>query len=353
MNLGENIYKLRTQHNLSQGDLAEQLEVSRQSVSKWENNSAVPELDKLMKLAQIFGITIDELVTGTEAKAATPLSTQPPTQQQSTAKEQKSYSPGTMLLGFPMLLIGIVLFVAINTFGPPLFACLIGFPFMFAGIFMMALGLGAYYTEDKAASGKAISQSQKTVGIVLSVAGVAVFLVIALFAGLLMGLLYAAPLYVPGLICLLAKKHAGLKCAWAEFFLVVTYFSFATGTSWNSFWTYLKLLLFSDVAAADRYHPVALYLSLAMWLVYAILIIWTVCSYRYEVRPLRKRDIIWVIVGAVLYFGLPVALIQLHELVPIRLLSLLNIAVSWLKTALLTVLLVHLWPTARNWVEHH
>ena len=36
MNLGENIYRLRTEKNMSQGDLADALEVSRQSVSKWE-----------------------------------------------------------------------------------------------------------------------------------------------------------------------------------------------------------------------------------------------------------------------------------------------------------------------------
>ena len=47
MNLGENIYRLRAEKNMSQGDLADALEVSRQSVSKWENNSATPELDKL------------------------------------------------------------------------------------------------------------------------------------------------------------------------------------------------------------------------------------------------------------------------------------------------------------------
>ena len=50
MNLGERIYRLRTERNMSQGDLAEALEVSRQSVSKWENNSAVPELDKLVRM---------------------------------------------------------------------------------------------------------------------------------------------------------------------------------------------------------------------------------------------------------------------------------------------------------------
>lgn len=64
MNLGENIYKYRTQRNLSQGDLADALDVSRQSVSKWENNNAVPDLDRLVKMAGLFEITLDELVTG-------------------------------------------------------------------------------------------------------------------------------------------------------------------------------------------------------------------------------------------------------------------------------------------------
>ena len=63
MNLGEKIYTLRTQKNLSQGDLAEILDVSRQSISKWETNSSVPELDKLTKLCDIFGITMDDLTS--------------------------------------------------------------------------------------------------------------------------------------------------------------------------------------------------------------------------------------------------------------------------------------------------
>lgn len=62
MSLGENIYRLRTGKKLSQGDLADALDVSRQSVSKWENNSAVPELEKLVKMAKLFGISLDDLV---------------------------------------------------------------------------------------------------------------------------------------------------------------------------------------------------------------------------------------------------------------------------------------------------
>ena len=65
MNLGEKIYQLRIEKNLSQGDLADRLDVSRQSVSKWENNTAVPDLDKLIKICDIFEISLDE-ITGRE-----------------------------------------------------------------------------------------------------------------------------------------------------------------------------------------------------------------------------------------------------------------------------------------------
>ena len=61
MSLGTNISRLRAEKRLSQGDLAEVLEVSRQSVSKWETDSSVPDLDKLIKLSQLFGV-----VTGAE-----------------------------------------------------------------------------------------------------------------------------------------------------------------------------------------------------------------------------------------------------------------------------------------------
>ena len=79
MNLGENIYKLRTEKNMSQGDLADALEVSRQSVSKWENNSAVPEVEKLIRLAQIFNVSIDELITGQAAEHFSRKATPAPT----------------------------------------------------------------------------------------------------------------------------------------------------------------------------------------------------------------------------------------------------------------------------------
>lgn len=68
MNLGENIHSYRVSSNMSQTDLANALEVSRQSVSKWENNSAQPELDKLCKMSNLFDVTLDELVYGRDAR---------------------------------------------------------------------------------------------------------------------------------------------------------------------------------------------------------------------------------------------------------------------------------------------
>ena len=62
MKLYEKIYTLRTAKNLSQGDLAEMLDVSRQSVSKWETGASIPDLDKLIKMSNLFGVSLDALV---------------------------------------------------------------------------------------------------------------------------------------------------------------------------------------------------------------------------------------------------------------------------------------------------
>ena len=62
MPLSEKILHLRTQRGMSQEELAAALSVSRQSVSKWETGQSVPDLDKLIRLADLFGVTVDELV---------------------------------------------------------------------------------------------------------------------------------------------------------------------------------------------------------------------------------------------------------------------------------------------------
>ena len=67
MELHERIYQLRKEKNMTQQELADQLGVSRQAVSRWEMGTAKPELDSLASLSRIFGITVDELLTGEQA----------------------------------------------------------------------------------------------------------------------------------------------------------------------------------------------------------------------------------------------------------------------------------------------
>lgn len=61
MTLGSKISKLRNDANMSQGDLAEKINVSRQSVSKWETGASVPDLDKLIMLSELFSVSLDDL----------------------------------------------------------------------------------------------------------------------------------------------------------------------------------------------------------------------------------------------------------------------------------------------------
>ena len=66
MTMGEKMQKLRKQKNWSQETLAEKLGVSRQAVSLWERGESMPEIDKLIPLARLFGVTADYLLDDTQ-----------------------------------------------------------------------------------------------------------------------------------------------------------------------------------------------------------------------------------------------------------------------------------------------
>ena len=64
MTIGERLYNLRKEKNMSQEDLANVLDVSRQTVSKWETGESTPDFNKICSLCEYFGITSDELLSG-------------------------------------------------------------------------------------------------------------------------------------------------------------------------------------------------------------------------------------------------------------------------------------------------
>ena len=62
MTFNEKLLSLRRKSGFSQEELAEKIDVSRQSISKWEMNQAVPQIDKVLMLCKLFNISADALL---------------------------------------------------------------------------------------------------------------------------------------------------------------------------------------------------------------------------------------------------------------------------------------------------
>ena len=101
MALSEKLYELRKKSGLSQEQLAEQLGVSRQAVSKWESDKAVPESDTLISISQYFNVTLDYLMKE-NGFVSEPITEKEETQTNVKRKREKR------IIGFFACLIGIV-----------------------------------------------------------------------------------------------------------------------------------------------------------------------------------------------------------------------------------------------------
>lgn len=125
MNLGQQIYELRTKKGLSQGELAEALDVSRQSISKWETGSSVPELDKLIKLSQLFGVTLDELVLD-----KTPEETPPPPEPKVIYVERQAPQSPKKTAGVVLLCFAALIWLMVSLLGDVLTGLVLALPFL-------------------------------------------------------------------------------------------------------------------------------------------------------------------------------------------------------------------------------
>lgn len=67
MNIGEKLLDLRKSKQLSQEEVADKLNVTRQTISKWETNQSTPDFDKIAPLCELYEISADELLTGKKA----------------------------------------------------------------------------------------------------------------------------------------------------------------------------------------------------------------------------------------------------------------------------------------------
>ena len=229
MTLGQNIARLRAQKSLSQGDLADALEVSRQSVSKWETDASIPELDKLLRLAELFGVTLDELVKGESAR---------PEAARGEASDKGSAEAASIE------------------------------------------GMGAYTAVVHPPR-----ETRKVVGTILLCFGALIGILITLFAGTLVGFLLALPLFACGLICLAVKHRTGLWCAWALYLLAELYLRYATGLTWTTIFLTLRW------TAEMNYIRLAIAWGQALCLL--ALLLGTLRSYRTLLLHGGRRQLAW------------------------------------------------------------
>lgn len=69
MSISERLHELRKQAGYSQEQVAEMLEISRQAVSKWESGQGKPEIDNIVKLTEIYNVSADYILLGTERES--------------------------------------------------------------------------------------------------------------------------------------------------------------------------------------------------------------------------------------------------------------------------------------------
>ena len=75
MDFNNRLYQLRKQKGLSQEELANRLNVSRQTVSKWEVGDSTPDMEKLIAISDLFDVSLDKLVMGREEEPQAPTTT--------------------------------------------------------------------------------------------------------------------------------------------------------------------------------------------------------------------------------------------------------------------------------------
>ncbi len=188
MTTGENIQFLRKRDGYTQESFAEQMGVSRQTISKWESDACFPEMDKLLLMCDMFRCKLDDLVRG-DVQAEAAKDTAGYDVHMNTFAKRITAGVVLVLLGVCVMLAGFGLHL------PEALATVLFFPFLIAAIAFFITGgmehdhfvkkhpeIQPFYTEEeqesfrkKFAPAIAIGISLILVGVVVMIGGTAVF----------------------------------------------------------------------------------------------------------------------------------------------------------------------------------
>ncbi|MBE6563885.1 MAG: helix-turn-helix transcriptional regulator [Ruminococcaceae bacterium] len=137
--LGQRIYQYRKEKNLSQEQLADLLDVSRQSISKWETDASVPELEKLLRMSDIFAVSLDELIRGNEKPGAHEQGKTTPCVPREAVPSQAASFSVQKIIGIILLCTGGLIFAILTALGGLFGGLLFSSPFLVCGILCLAL----------------------------------------------------------------------------------------------------------------------------------------------------------------------------------------------------------------------
>ena len=221
------------------------LDVSRQSVSKWENNSAIPDLDKIVKLGAIFEVSLDELVNGEvhnapEADAAVNSVTDVHEKENADATAVTRKQAPRVVAG--LILIGMAVLIC---------------------VLLLAIGGGRAALE------------------------------------------LAFPFLLCGIICLIFKKNTVLWCMWGLFFCVESYLRDATGVSRG----YAQLPIIGIKISGLGLNPISIVVAWILWILLAVLIGFTVFLLSKKPfadgrKVSRTITVSWIVYAATVVFGI-------------------------------------------------
>lgn len=142
MTIAERIQNLRKARGISQEDLAEQIGVSRQAVSKWESEQSLPDIDKIIAVSEFFGVSTDYLLKGVENVTKQEIKAEDTVELKTEqSKKQPEADAGIFtIIGTALNFIGLIIAGAIWVERQTFVAAAIGLIIMAMGCMMYGMG---------------------------------------------------------------------------------------------------------------------------------------------------------------------------------------------------------------------
>lgn len=172
MNIGEKLYELRKGKNLSQEEVADRLNVTRQTISKWETNQSTPDFDKIKPICDLYEISADELLTGEKKETETNQSVN-----NQNTKEERAKGISAGILFYFIAIVWIMISI------PVLFIN----PIVASAVFILLCGIATYkivytciiYKKDKVKEEKEKNPIIKTINNIIDIYSIIIYMIVS------------------------------------------------------------------------------------------------------------------------------------------------------------------------------